>query len=195
MVATLIAVISLVISLITFSLQFIAHDQVAYLLSNVTTAFWPNNVYFVVSLSVFNTGNRPVALISATADLVEMKTGQRQEVTDFDCVTSPTSTVRELFATPPGNDSPVNAAVYQYGATIDGGKLITANLVFRRFGDDAPRNETVEGVVCLRLTFADATEIRYFVSRPLTGVIVMYPDQSTQKTIPAGRSSVLSLVV
>jgi len=152
MVATLIAVISLVISLITFSLQFIAHDQVAYLLSNVTTAFWPNNVYFVVSLSVFNTGNRPVALISATADLVEMKTGQRQEVTDFDCVTSPTSTVRELFATSPGNDSPVNAAVYQYGATIDGGKLITANLVFRRFGDDAPRNETVEGVVCLRLT-------------------------------------------
>jgi hypothetical protein len=193
--ATLISIVALVISLITFSLQFIAHDRLAYLLSNVTTVFWPNNVYLIVSLSVFNSGNRPVALISATADLVEMKIEHRQEVTDADCVTSPTSKVRELFAAQPGNDSPVNAAVYQYGAAIDGGKLITANLVFRRFGDDAPRNETVEGLACLRLAFADATETRYFVSRPLTGVFVAFPDQSTQKTIPASRSSVPSLVV
>jgi|HubBroStandDraft_6_1064221.scaffolds.fasta_scaffold660405_2 hypothetical protein len=89
--ATLISIVALVISLITFSLQFIAHDRLAYLLSNVTTVFWPNNVYFIVSLSVFNSGNRPVALISATADLVEMKIEHRQEVTDADCVTSPTS--------------------------------------------------------------------------------------------------------
>jgi hypothetical protein len=196
MAAILIALVSLVISLITFSLQFIAHDRLAYLLSNVTTTFWPNNVYYTVSLSVFNNGNRPVALISATADLVETKIENRQQaVTDADCVTSPTSKVVELFAAPPGNDTPVNAAVYQYGTAIDAGKLVTANLVFRRFGDDTPRNETVEGVACLRLLFADATETRYAVSRALTGVFVAFPDQSTEKTLAAGRSSVPSLVV
>ena len=82
-----------------------------------------------------------------------------------------------------------------YGTAIDAGKLVTANLVFRRFGDDTPRNETVEGVACLRLLFADATETRYAVSRALTGVFVAFPDQSTEKTLAAGRSSVPSLVV
>ena len=204
MLATVISIVSLGISLFTLSLQFIAHDRLSYLLSSAQNTVWPTNVYFTVSLSVFNGGNRSVALISATADFVqtsiqnEQRTGLRT-VTDADCATSATtnaSTVVSLFAVPPASDTAINASVYQYGTAIDPGKLVTANLVFRRFGDDTTaRNEKVEGVACLRLLFVDATETRYAISRALTGIFVAFPDQSTLRTTRPASSFVPSLLV
>jgi hypothetical protein len=173
-----IAVVAIIMSLFTFALQFVAHEAVFYKVSQATLATWPKkgNVYFAVSMNVFNTGNRPAALVSATARLIPRKLrSDQRHVTDAECYATQTEQAKmmELFAGT--GESPYLDAVRKYEASIEGGKLFTDNFIFRMFAENdktkIPDDEkNVEGIVCLAVIFADAEGNIYPLLRALYGV-------------------------
>jgi hypothetical protein len=180
-----VAIIALLISLFTFALQFVGHDAVSYLISHVSTTAWPTNGYVTVSLSVFNRGNRPAALISATADRVEMKVANdQQKVTDSDCQTPHENKARRftLFPVSKETGNPILASVYKYSTSLEAGKLLTENLIFSIFSGDNVTEKDVEGIVCLKLNFADSKGAIYDITRALQGIYIPFQQLNLMRT-------------
>jgi hypothetical protein len=176
-------------------LQFVAHDAVSYNIAQGTLATWPQNgnAYFAVSLNIFNRGNRPAALVSATARLIQRKLrSDQRRVVDADCNTSPTErpNIKELFSGTEENFQPYLGAVHKYAASIEGGKLSTDNFIFRIFADNdkskiPQEDKHIEGIVCLALIFADSQGVIYPSLRALYGVRFQF-DQEKFEHIDAG---------
>ena len=127
-VALLISSVSLLISVFTFTLQFVSHDEVSYNLPQITNATWPTNVYFAISLNVFNRGNRPAALVSANARLIERKLqSERPQITDADREISAATEQPRVLGLYAGNPDekhgPNLGAIFKYEAVIEAGKL------------------------------------------------------------------------
>jgi hypothetical protein len=178
------SVIAVLISLFTFALQFAAHDEVSYSIPQTTNATWATNTYFAISLNVFNTGNRPAALVSATARLVEKKFGgDQRQITDAACF-SETGNVksRGLYAgNPDEHVGPNVGAVYKYETSIEPGKLSTTNLLFRVFAksdkSEIPKgDQDIEGIVCLDLIFVASKGSTYIASRAIYGVHLQFDE-------------------
>jgi hypothetical protein len=181
-------------SLFTFALQFVVHDKVSYSISQITNATWPTNTYFAISLNVFNTGNRPAALVSATARLVEKKFGgDQRQITDAACLTE-TGNVksRGLYAGNPDEHlGPNVGAVYKYETSIEASKLSTTNLIFRVFAksdkSEIPKeDQDIEGIVCLDLIFVASQGSTYITSRAIYGMHVQFGfDEGKSQAIEA----------
>jgi hypothetical protein len=169
------SIIALLLSGFTFALQFVAHDEISYSLSQIANACWPTNAYFAISLNVFNRGNRPAALVSANARLIERKISDQRTITDANCEISATESpkVRGLYAGNPKEKlGPNLGAVYKYEASIEAGKLFTSNLIFRIFAKSdkseiKKEDQDIEGVVCLDLILAASRGFTYHISRHL----------------------------
>jgi hypothetical protein len=67
-ISRIIAIAAFEISLITFITQFVAHDKLLYSLSDLNLLKSNTDFLYSVSLSIFNEGNRPAALISEVAE-------------------------------------------------------------------------------------------------------------------------------
>jgi hypothetical protein len=114
----------------------LCYDAVSYNLPQITNVTWPANVYFAISLNVFNRGNRPAALVSANARLIERKLiSERPQITDADCNISAATEQPRVLGLYAGNPDeklgPNLGAIYKYEAVIEAGKLCTGNLIFR----------------------------------------------------------------
>jgi hypothetical protein len=111
------------ISVFTFTLQFVARDAVSYNIAQAAVAKWPKdgNAYFGISLNIFNRGNRPAALVSATARLVKRQLKNDQgHVTDADCSTQ--LPFLELFAGTAENLQRYIGSVQKYTASVEAAK-------------------------------------------------------------------------
>jgi hypothetical protein len=177
MASLIISVFALLISAFTFFLQFIAHDSLLYNISHVSTTVWPTtNAYFTVSLSIFNTGNRAEALLSAVAVRIQRSLGDQSAITDLDCVLPKNRQfpVYSLFPVLPGQTNPELESVTQYDAVVDAGKIFSKNLIFGLFSSSPHTLSTddynAEGVVCLKLLFTDSTGKIYPTTRALGAI-------------------------
>lgn len=182
-VTAFLSITSLVISLITFALQFIAHDNISYLLPDVVMTTWPDNHYITISLNVFNGGNRPAALISATVDrtplprnlnLTNMTTNG---LGDGECPTKPYHKgmhVFPLFEVTHGTTAnPLLASVSSgasSGASVEPGKLFTETLLFKIFYPNSTGSQDVSGLICLTMMFADSDGNIYNITRALEAI-------------------------
>jgi hypothetical protein len=179
-----VAFTALLISLVTFGLQFIVHDSVSYVLSVPSNIAQPENTYVNVPLDIFNNGNRPAALIEAKATFILQKVvGSNEKLTDNDCQ-QPAPRIMELLPNSVDTkDDPEFAPTYRYSGAIAGGSVTIENMSFRLFYKNNAQHY-VEGIVCLELKFAEERGIIKDITRILEGVSVkvMSPNKSADVT-------------
>jgi hypothetical protein len=189
-IALFISGVSLLISIFTFALQFVAHDAVSYNISQITNATWPTNAYFAISLNVFNRGNRPAALVSANARLIERKLqSERPQITDADCEISAATEQPRVLGLYAGNPDeklgPNLGAIFKYEAVIEAGKLFTDNLIFRIFAKNdkaeiPQEDKDLQGIVCLDLIFVASKGFTYVTTRAIYGVHFQFEQEKFQ---------------
>lgn len=190
LIALLVSGLSLLISSFNFLLQFVAHDAVSYNLPQITNATWPANVYFAISLDVFNRGNRPAALVSANARLIERKLiSERPQITDADCHISAATKQPRVLGLYAGNPDeklgPNLGAIHKYEAVIEAGKLFAGNLIFRIFAKSdrseiSQEDKDLQGIVCLDLIFAASKGFTYTTTRAIYGVHFQFEQEKFQ---------------
>lgn len=178
------AVLATVISVFTFVLQFIAHDSLSYIVSPSvsTTLWWPTDAYIIVTLDIFNTGNRPAALISANAWRIQEKLSPDQKlIPDAICNNAAATKTRKFALFPVMNNTTdiiTSSVKNNYASVVKGSKMMIKQLTFSIYGNDKriplDNRDDVEGVACLDLRFADATGRIYQNFVNLGGIKVVF---------------------
>jgi hypothetical protein len=162
-----ISVAAFLVSAAAFTVQYVAHDQLIYDVSDTDIHQQSNPVRATVQnvLVLYNLGNRSAALLEANAAMIDFDPGK--ESPDQACEkTTGFVWLSALNATYPGR-------VYgQYGGVVEAGKILLQNLQFS-LPTGAASGLPQNAVICLDLTFWDSRGATPGFHKPLAAVQVL----------------------